>query len=582
MVNRTLIILGLLGFGPACFGGAEPNTDCRTSYSFSTRTHAEINMGQVVNNHHHLSGYLSIKALNQDETGRWWGLHFTNVVEKSDGMLLEDTVFARPFAVYRQNDGLLGPFKFFEPLTEQQQKKLKGLAYTLQFNHADIAGPWIHKERDNSGLYEVSYQKQDNALLKQKASYLNEQPVKKQPNRLARLDKINILESTQTIHPSACWLKRTQGKEKLQIDVFSGEYTAKTEQYFNFETNPQLANTVLWQMSADIHHWTEKTEQPANLTEAELAAMREVLLATLAEIDFEVISVDELLSVLKNFEIVLPVLQQFFRENTLSEVQQMTLFHALGLMDSPGSNLLLVALMNEQELQYATRFRAIQALTQGTRPLTKALTESLLNSIEENSFPDRPDMRSASLMAFGAMLNRRESNEFSQVLTVEMMDKLLLAENERDKASYLAALGNTYDDSVTDTVTNHIADNSASVRANAAYALGQIGSEKAKQVLNYMLHRETDSFVQGEVLGAIAQFELDEKDLQVVSELARNSQRDGTRKRAIEALSKQKKHQQLVSQKLSQILKTERNRENFEQAARALAQLSDEKVGTKN
>ncbi|WP_228710828.1 HEAT repeat domain-containing protein [Saccharobesus litoralis] len=546
------------------------NAQCQQSYvvKINTQTTFDFNGQQITR--HKLNGNLSLKPLNNDLQGLWWGIHFNNIQQTANGeVIADDPSYQIPFAVLRNFNGQLIDFRFPVKLEKSQQDKLKGLAYYLQYSTEWQEKP-KQKEIDTIGEYQAIYSFKDKQLIKHKTQYNNLDQVEM---TIGTLNSIDIERAEQRFTLSDCWLDSTRGNQKLTTASEGQGFTMETLQTYSVIQTAQKVDSPLWLLPTDISLWQAPTKAEKPLTKEELAALRKALRQDIKNIKITDLRASDLGQWLEKYDAVIDELGVMLLANEFNDKDAMRLFNAIGLLDSENSHKLLINLMQEPELSETQRFRAMRAIAAGTKALTASVADNLIEMLESDHFQGSESLRGSAIMSLGAVLQRRPNNAAAQQVTTALTNRLAGNSNINERASLIASLGNTTNQDLTPTIAKYANDDSERVRANAAFALGQMGNKQAYDTLSNMLHSEGDNRPQQAVLGALQRFELNERDISRVAEMAKVSKSERTRGNAIKALATQQHAKQQVKTELKQILKSEKSKKNFTLVAKTLTQM---------
>ncbi|NVK23501.1 MAG: HEAT repeat domain-containing protein [Gammaproteobacteria bacterium] len=592
---------------------ANSSAVCHSSYQVKVTTQTEFLFKQASVTRHKLSSFLSMKPLSNTlknlptkvkladgATAKWWGLQLTDVQQLANQQAVpEELIYSLPFAVLRTSEGELIDFRFPVKVTPTDQDKLKGAAFYLQFPTGEqqvVAVPQ-RKESDTIGQYLVNYSTEltgtessvanyleqnknsDEHLFvfeKSKQSYLDTSNVKSGQNVKTIIDKIDVVDSRQIITANSCWLQSTRGRESLKITSLGAGYNMETNQAYSVIKMPKLVDSLLWQLPDDFNLWHLRESEEVALTPAELKALALKMKQDLAALDLLQLRGSELGEWLKQFEPVIGQMAILIKSGMFNDQEKMRVFNALGQMDTPNGNQLLVDLMVDPELDGTDRFRAIRAITTGESALTAELKNALVDSLLSDDFPGEADLKSAAMMTLGAVIQRRTPNEESEELLTEITNSLSASSSERDQAALVASLGNSTRESVVSTLKTYSSSNSPYVRANVAASLGQVGNDDAHELLSGMLHSESDPKTQQAIIGAASRFELSEHDINKVANIAASSKSERTRGNAIKAIANQKHQSLLAQQQLKTLMKTEKSRKNFVLAAKSITALQNQ------
>lgn len=556
---------------------------CQHSYQFKINTKTKFDFHTSVITRHKFAGNLSLRMLspssNPLKPGTWWGIQLSSMSQKVNGESAPvESLYTVPFAVLREPAGKLTEFHFPEDWSKEQKDRLKGFAYYLQFSSAPIE----RTEHDTIGDYSARYSIQGDSVQKIKLSYLNSARVSHQKNEHPSqanapdeqaFETIKIITSDQQVTKSSCWVESMRGEETLQFEGMGDAYRMETSQNYHILSRQQTVSVALWDLPLDHRQWYVKAEDKP-LTEKELEALRAELIATLDSLDILKLRGSELGEFLKKYDQALDVILALMISQTFSDAELKRLFNALGQMDTVSSNTVLLNAISESALDEENRFRAMRAITQGTSALAPELGDQMLSLLLNQDFKGSPSLRGAAVMALGAVVQRRESNEVSDSLLMAIENQMTPEVNPNERAALAASLGNTGSERVLDTLSRFTKDKHDRVRANVATSLGQIAHQDSKHLLYDMLVSEEDNKPKQAAVHALRNFVLSPAEIDGVSRVARESKSERTRSYAIKTLSTQTNHPGQVKSALKSLMKTEPNKRNFVQAAKALTSLN--------
>lgn len=564
---------------------------CQRSHQLKVNTQSEFDFNGKNVIRHKFDAVLSSKpfpaAKTAVENAMWWGLQLTNVVQTANGEVMpQDNDYALPFAVLRDKNGFLVDFHFPADISEDAKDKLKGLAFYLQFpaNVSQIPADGMRVEIDSIGQFQAKYAETDasgiqevpeNAqfIVKQKQQYLDNNAMRLSGANSNPIDTTKVKDAEQLVTLDNCWFDSTRGRENLYFSGASANFSMSTAQTFSLIKLPNTADSLLWQLPGQLADWQlQESEAPA-LTEEQKEELAQRLLLDLQSIDMLSLRGSELAAFLLQYDDVIDILAPALISGDFTDEQNMRLFNALGQLDSPRGNKMLVELISNAELDETNRFRAMRAIANGTSALTPELAIQLNELLNNAEFPGSEALHGAALMTLGAVIQRREYNELSANLLTDISNKLSPDMGENAQAALVASLGNSGRPEVVEKLQDYSQNSSARIRSNAATSLGQVGTEEAQNTLKSMLHGESEDKTQQAILGAIGQFELDAEDLQKISAIAAQSPSERTRSNAIKALANQTHHAEQVQVQLQTLMKQEKSRRNFILAAKAIEAL---------
>ncbi len=141
-------------------------TQCLRSFDVRINTQTEFDFGDKSHTHHNLTGQLTLVPVTHSTLPpnlTWWALQMTDVKQVGNGVVMNhDATYELPFAVGLNAQSHIDQFYFPVKLPEQEQDKLKGLAYYFQFANLEelrekSPDNYARVERDTIGLSSARY-----------------------------------------------------------------------------------------------------------------------------------------------------------------------------------------------------------------------------------------------------------------------------------------------------------------------------------------------------------------------------------------------------------------------------------------
>lgn len=569
--------------------------ECQHSYQLKIKTRTEFEFQGNAVTRHNLEGKLSIRKLKPStvptKPGQWWGLQLTEGFQKANGQQAPlDPIYAIPFALLKDPKGRIQDFYFPGDWDKDQTDQLKGLAYYLQFSLESAT----REEQDTIGRFTTDYDvtpakttnnssNQHKEIIKTKKAYLDfsnvsntkrTSPSNSNRSNNGAFNEVNITDSEQRITTSECWFKSSRGKESLEITGFNNSYVMETHQSFKILALPNQVPAELWLLPANHQLWQIKKETK-ELSDEELKAIEEELTQVLKSTDILTMNGRQLASFLEQFDPAINTILDLIQDKQFSDSELKRLFNALGHLDTPNSNQLLMTAISEADLNEENRFRAMRAITQGTTPITLALKEQMIDLLQTQNFIGSDALRGSAIMSLGAVIQRREHNEHSDDVLYAIQGQMTTDTSPNERAAIAASLGNTGDERVLKTLAQFATDEHDRVRANVATSFGQIAHPEAKQILSDMLKREADNKPKQAAVNALRNFKLNSSEITSVEQVAKSSKSERTRRYAIQTLGAQTEHSEQIKSAMKRVMKTETSKRNFVQAAKILTQLQE-------
>jgi HEAT repeat protein len=510
-----------------------------------------------------IKGLLSMKTFNEPhEQGIWWGLKGENITLSSGELSQVDADYNIAFAVLRDQQGLLRDFRFPQGLTGEQQEKLKGLAYTLQFRLPPYQKfRTSYAEQDGIGQVQVGYRLVDGLVEKEKLEY------QLKADQKGAIDSINIKESLHVVRPDNCWLSHAKGKETLVFEQFNGSYNLTTVQAYEATKQEHVGASLLWDLTSDASLWPGIEKRI--LTEAEISALRKEFSETIGHMKLAEIDAFDLSDFLLKYDVALDLLFQLLENNQFNEADNIRLYHALGLADTDNAQKLLTNILASDFLSDDDKFRAMQGLVQGTGYLSDGAYNELIGLLN-GSISNDETMNNALLLAAGAMVQSRKEDPNM----TRLQDKLrsdLTSVKGRDRIEHIiTSLSNTADVANVTYIKPYQNSESNIVRRNVARAYGQLKTEESLLSLKTMLVDNSETRVEAAVISSLGNYELDRKTTADIYQRATQSEDNNLRSASIKAMAKQISQYPEVKDDLRSMLSEEKSRKNFEAIINAI------------
>lgn len=523
--------------------------DTQTTFTFKTDTFQRIN----------LKGILSLKPLTRDEKGQWWGVKGDNIELSSQGAQQIDHDYLIPFALKRANNGLIIEFWFDSKTSPEQQEKLKGLVYNMQFRDGDYQGVAI--ENDGIGQYITQYQMLNNQTSKVKQRY------KLSMKESGAVDSIDIVYSNSRALLDKCWLTNTNTKETLTFNQRDNSYKLKVTQDYKLTPTIQRLTSDLWALPNNTLLWP--VAKPIELTPAQTKKLAGEFNAFLKQEKLVTIEPHQLAKLLTKFSPVFEQLMPLLIEGKFSESDNMRLYHALGLVDIPQAQLFLTTLLAATDVDNTNKFRAIQALSQGTAIFSQKAYAQLV-SLMDAGISDDQDLNNSLIFAAGAMIQFRENDPLMQDLQARLQTDLVNALTPQSQATLIISLTNTNSVDNVSHIKEFQASESAQVRRSVAKSFGQLQTPESFNSLSKMYGSESNLRVKATVISALGNYELTRDMTSHINTIAKESSDHTLRRASIDAMAKQIKYQPRVKDDLRKLLSSEKSRKNFEAIVKAI------------
>lgn len=546
-------------FGTGLLMSPVVNATCQLQYKLSINTETTFffksNTFQRIN----LNGILNLKPLNDDKQGQWWGVKGDNIELSSQGAKQMDNDYTIHFALKRAKNGLIVDFWFTRQTSPKQQEKLKGLVYNMQFRYSNYQG--VATENDGVGQYIAHYQHKNNQIIKAKQQY----QLSMKESRA--LDSVDIIDSNSSALLDKCWLTDIKVKETLAFNQLDNRYKLTVKQRYQLTPTKQRLASDLWALPNDTSKWPEI--KPIELTLAQKEKLAQEFNLFLKQKSLVEIEPHELARLLVNFAPVFEQLRPLLVEGTFSENDNMRLYHALGLVDNPQSQQFLMSLLDSTDTDNTNKFRAIQALSQGSGTFDQKAYEQLVH-LMDSGISDDQDLNNSLIYAAGAMIQFRKDDPLMQSLQTRLQDNLANALTPESQTTLIVSLTNTNSVDNVSHIQDFQSSGSAQVRRSVAKSFGQLHTPESFNTLSTMYGHESNTRVKTALISSLGNYELTREMTSQINLIAKESRDHTLRKASIDAMAKQIQYQANVKDDLRALLSSEKSRQNFESIVKAI------------
>jgi len=496
--------------------------------------------------------------LSSAASGQWWGVKADNLTLSSQGEAANDPDYQIPFALLRDESGLISQFWFNKHTTSEQQDKLKGLVYSLQIQHPPFA---VAVENDGVGQYRVSYQLRDDQITKEKTAY--QLSVKQQ----RAIDSVDIISSHSNAQLNSCWLERLESKEQLHFRQFDDNYQLQVQQHYLLAPLLQPIATSLWQLPIDKSLWKTKKAPPLSRQAREVLTQN--FISFLTKSSLIEIAAHDLAKQLSQFDQVLDTLFPLLMDNNFSDKDNARLYHALGLLDSANSQIFLAQVMASDDFDEVNKFRAMQSLVQGAGKLDPTAYRLLVELMDQGISQDQ-SLNDALIFAAGSMVQFRQDDPLMLELQDKLRADLVNAPTPHARATLITSLANTNNSDNINDIVPYSQHNDQQVRRSVAKSFANLQSDQVFNVLGQMFEQESSTRVKTAIINSLGHYPLTTKMINHIKDQAKQSNDHALRRASINAMTKQIKSNPQVKNDLRQLLGSEKSRQNFEAIVNAI------------
>lgn len=502
------------------------------------------------------------------KVGQWVGVQVESLTATGQAASAMETAIP-PFGILLDPYGVIVEQIFLPGLTESQRKQAMGYAHWLQLPQHHFSQNVQIKSvndviyQDNNGQFVPEFiTTNPKQLVYRKMSYLSVD------SQIAQ--DIEIEEAQASYQLDECWFSQfTHHAWLTYTHPASDQLSLSAQQHVQGEEISAHPNTLLWQLPDDLLLW--RAAPQTSLTETQRIALIAELKEWLTTKDWMSQAPGELSQTLRAYDAVIARIPELLLQQEWTDVQQMRLIHAMGLLDTPRAQSSLVSMLTQDTHTESNQFRALRALTQGRNELSAETIEALVQQ-SEVALERQSDIDHALLLHIGILYDVRPNSELSAKLLHGLHDALSRVSNTKAQATLIAAIGNTTHPDSVKILARFKQSMDPQIVDNLAFSLEQIKGEPALQVLTHLLTRE-EVLQKASVIGALHAFELDVGAMQTITHLAEQKGDHQTRRAAIKTLGTQTHHKPEAAAMLRQLLQNETNKANFKRAAKALAEL---------
>ncbi|MCQ8880025.1 HEAT repeat domain-containing protein [Pseudoalteromonas shioyasakiensis] len=501
-----------------------------------------------------MNAFITIKHFYHDNEVSWFGLKADQTNLKVNGVLSPSNDYEIPFLFGINTKGSITEFKFISDTPENVKEKLKGFAYYFQTHKVSKENPLVTTlERDAMGEYLVTYKMDEPYIEKNKVSYK---------------ESIDIKKSITRYQLGKCFYNELTASEKVEITDGPIYKSIETNTDYTFSTNRPILDSPLLTLSNTPDDWLIIKAKP--LSKADKKELQEQLKLLLPSLNITQLASTELAELLKKYSPILGEVETvtlLLNEMALEDEQYMRLFNSIGQIENAASQMFLVNTINHEEINDTHKFRAIMSLLQGTEELTPSALYALGDAVLNNQI-NRGELQPILVTAVGGIVDNRKNAGDTLVIQDAIIQGLHASESNKDKVTYLTAVGNMKNSNHLDYLTPYIYDGTANVRAATIMALGKINNPEAYNIVVENFNNEKNEYVQITALKALSNYKVDSNFKTKAIAIAASNSNSEIRRSAIELLTS--KENKLPNKDLRKMLKFESDKSNYRLIVNAL------------
>lgn len=474
------------------------SANCQTAFKIDIQSETAFALANTSKNQIsklHLQGDLALSPVTLDGKAGWWGVFAENMVAIVGSSSTPVNQYSVPFAFKPGQNGNIEQFWFSAPLDDQQQDMLKGLAYYFQ-GPSNVTLALAINETDSLGKYTITYKPHADKVLAIKSNYVNLND--------KNIDQVEVINGAIQYRPSQCWFEEKIGSEELVIHSNNRTMTLFSKQHYTLKEQP-IDKLKLFGLSSELNDWLS----PAlSLNGADIARLSAELNALLA-LDLSKISAHELTLKLKALDPVLGQLVSFFGSPTLSDAAQTRLMLALGKVDSPNSQNVLVDLLSTYPQRPDIQFRSLRALTVASSALDDLVLQKLTALVLTGITTSEAELQSNFYLTIGILAKTRDHGANMASIHNALEEVLHTTLDQTKQQAVLGAMGNTASMQHFESIQGFAITNNIN-QSTALRALGRLGQPEAKAALSSLLNRPIAEHSERALLNALGQYQLEQ------------------------------------------------------------------------
>jgi hypothetical protein len=421
----------------------------------------------------------------------------------ADPVLRELTL---PFRVRMAPDGRPIEFEFSASVSLEARQIMENLIRMFQVS-IQPGDEWIVQETDASGLFVAKYTRNSpSTIIKTKQRYIDSGQ-----SSAGAVSVVRSLESI-TIDSRQYWISGLDVDEVLRIEnpqSFSMEVSNRATLELRGSRASAGRATGKWHFVTAAPAVASPVHQlPPEEAKVELRSA----LASLDTTDGTRTGDIHRLRDLVRMDSKLPsILVDDLRTKELTDRTRADVYLVLQLAGTPEAQAALSLLAADADMPVNNSLRAIVALGSVQNPTEETievLWDSARSGVTEG---ERRDVPTTATLALGSVANglRNADNDNYSILRADLMEGASGASDDRQRAVYLLALGNTADTDPTMSrdIVVFLDDPAPEVRSAAANALGRLATNQVGGDLFKRLENERNDAVRSSITEALLTWE---------------------------------------------------------------------------
>lgn len=506
------IFVAAAGFSQTRVARVQPGDQSRWSLDFSTRLEQRSASAVEI---HLAGGWIStvtaVREGQYDAQLRLSNVHFTGDAAKSASVASLANLEARlsrPFWATYRDDGELAAVHFFSDTVPSDRNLLQMIATELELVRPGTArDSWTAQERDGAGEYSALYlEPQSDRILKRKLKYTYTDGM---AGARANAVHVSIDQSEITFLLSAGQqVQAVDGIDRVTMNLSpdkSQQLTAATEFHLsNPHTGraPELVGSLDRALPGVLNSAivTQTPDAAVVRAEADERLLKGYTTETLLAAAFannanREASPDRLTALFRSR----PEAASAAVELLVKDGAKRTVTNALGAAGSLSAVAALSELAHNSNLEEKLRVDAIVAFVEMQHPIVEAMRvlEDLMNDPDEN-------IQAPACMMSGALSRAGRPGHAAEADAIDasLIALFRSAQDTREKAELLGALGNSAGPSTLPIIEEALHDSTPAIRAAAARALRLIPGSEVDRLLAAVITSDPDGAVRADAIFA--------------------------------------------------------------------------------
>lgn len=518
---------------------------------------------------------LEMQILSSNQDTALVGMQLSSVDLKISGSsdAATNRALSEPFRVRFNTNGYPKAFEFAAEISEKDRSILENLVRMFQVTN-DSGDTWSARESNGSGSYEAVYQRVGARQLQKSKRHF-------QARSFAEMFDGAKIESSESIRLDSAndWIKAMTVDEKLtsrgqkgpamtirnlaRLELRESSTTAASGDKWNFVATPEPAQTQISQPSKP------------NLSSEQARAR---ILSAVPELDEASQGrtrwIHELRDLLRVDDSLPAVILEILKNGELSDRTRADLYLALGLADTGSAQQALITVFQQPDWQIEDALRAIVALGGVNTPSTVSVSALWETLFEVSSGGERQRLASTTTFALGRLGRTLIAQDDPQYMNLRagLLDGALSWADDKQRANFVHAIGNTGDPSLTNEIVGLLNDDHATVRRATAQSLGMLDIDRVANDLVSHFNRETDSQVRGAIAESLSNWSNPTREANsIITTTLQNEKDINTRYNLARFLGENLQTYPENRQVLEQLLRHEKNNRIRQMVANTLA-----------